>query len=155
MEYLKDWAFSVCCASLICGIFKMILPEGCFGKTFKVILSVFFICTVISPLMKINLSEIKNDFEISSVEENLDNNVFYENSLEYIESEIYTSAEAFLKNNGIEAKDIEIKINISEDYGIDINKFVLTIAKEDYIDSLEEKIYKEIGIMPEIVFSED
>ena len=74
MDFLKDWAFSVCCAVLICGIFDILLPEGSFRKTFKVILSLFFICIVISPITKINFSDIKNDIKISSGAEEFDEN---------------------------------------------------------------------------------
>lgn len=155
MDLLKDWAFSVCCAVLIGGIFNIMLPDGSLKKTFKTILSVFFIYIVISPFIRINFSDIKQNFEYSSAEKEFDNNIFYEDSLDYIENEIYSSTSYFLEKNGIKDKDIFIEVNISENSGIDINKFVLKIKKEDYTESLEEEIHKEIGIMPEIVFSED
>ena len=155
MAFLKDWAFSVCCAVIICGIFNIMLPEGSFGKIFKVVLSVFFICVIISPLLKIDLSYFKNDFKLNEKEYDFEDNVFSENSLEYIENEIYSSVKEILEKSGITAKDIILEINIFEDFSIDINKFVIKISKEDYTDSLEDKIYKDLGIMPEIVFSED
>ncbi len=156
MELFKDWAFSVCCAAVIGGIFNMMLLEGSLQKTFKIVLCVFFLCVVAAPLFKIDFS----GFEIIS--ENIyDSEIIYgkndftENSLEFMESEIKTSALKILEEEGISAKDISVKINISENGSIDIIKFALTLDNAENTESIVEKIYRKIGIMPEITFSGD
>lgn len=156
MDAIKNWAFSICCTGIICGIINILVPEGSVQKTFKTVLSTFFICSIISPVVTmdlggtIDLSEFFSDKEITYEEI-----YFTDNSAEYIEAELYEATSSFLKKNDIKSKDILIKINISENGNIDINKFVITLENKCDIAYLSEKIKDEIGIKPEIIILEE
>lgn len=51
METVKQWALSVCAAAVACGIAQMVLPRGSMEKIFKITVSVFFLCCLLSPLV--------------------------------------------------------------------------------------------------------
>lgn len=155
MDAIKNWAFSVCCAAITGSIMNFILPEGNTSKTFKTVLCIFFLCVVVSPL--INLNYTFHDFKYEDRTNNdslINDNMFLDASSEYLEKEILSETEKIILSEGIKAKDIFVKINISENGSIDINKFEIVLYECSNIDVLKEKILKEIGFAPDITFSE-
>lgn len=157
MEIVRNWAFSICAASVCGAILNMILPEGSTQKTYKAVFCVFFLCVLISPLSEFEIPDFEAITEnIDKIEsENIENNEFSENSVSIIEDAVIKDAQSILAEEGIAAKDISVKINISENGGIDINKFVLTLDSVCDLDLLKKKIFQKTGIMPEIIISEE
>lgn len=51
MEAVKTWAFSVCAAMVACGLAQMVLPRGSMEKVFRMTVSVFFLCCLLSPVV--------------------------------------------------------------------------------------------------------
>ena len=110
-------------------------------------------CAVISPLKDIDISDLNSNFDSELTYNEFKTAEFGNVSSEYIESKITDATKELLKDEGISAEEISVEINISERTGIDINKFVLNF---DYLDNpfeIEEKIYKKIGMKPEIILS--
>ena len=75
--------------------------------------------------------------------------------MEYIEQRIKEDTTEIIKNEGLEIKDILIKINILENGSIDIDKFVLKLNHAENADKLAETIKAKTGLLPEIIISED
>lgn len=146
MDTFKNWAFSICCASVSGGIIKMLLPEGSITKIFKTVFCVFFLCIVISPISDIDI-DIFSFFEKTD-EMIFSENKFIENSEEYIKSELISVTKNVLSENNISSEDILISVNISEDGSIDISKFTLILSDPKNISEIEEKIFQKTGIKP-------
>lgn len=51
MEAVRIWAFSICAAMAVCGIALQILPKSGMTGIFKLVVSVFFLCCLLSPLL--------------------------------------------------------------------------------------------------------
>lgn len=51
MEALKQWAFSICCAMVACGIMQILMPKSSLERMFKLVVSVFFLCCLLSPFL--------------------------------------------------------------------------------------------------------
>lgn len=154
MEAVKNWAFSVCCASVFCGILNMILPEGSTQKIFKAVIYVFFLCVVISTFSGFDFSDLwfasgEKDKDYLSGSEN----EFNEISEEFIEDEIICAVKEIFTYEGIEPKDISLKVNISGEGSIDIIDFTVVLEKAENPDELSEKIFKKTGIEPKIIVS--
>lgn len=155
MESVKTWAFSVCCASIVGGMMDILLPEGSLQKTYKTVFCVFILCVILAPLSEIGSFDIdifKNELEDIENEE-YSENVFNENSEKYIKDEIVSSVKEILKEEGVNAEDTFVKVNILNDGSINIIKFTLTFSKMEDADLLAEKIYEKTGIKPEIQIS--
>ena len=127
----------------------MLLPKGGAQTTYKTVFCVFFLCVVISPLSDIRFPDI--DIFKPEITENKIENTFSETSEKYLENEIIASVEEILKNENVIYDDIFVKVNISEDGSININKFVLTFKQLENADQLAEKIGRISGITPEIL----
>lgn len=110
-------------------------------------------CAVISPLKDIDLSAINGYFETESIYNEHKISEFDAVSSEYIENQIIDTTKELLEGEGISAKEISVEINISENGGIDINKFTLKFDCLDDPLEITEKIHKKTGIKPEIILS--
>jgi len=51
MDAIRQWAFSICSAMVACGIAGLILPRGNLEKMFRLSVSVFFLCCLLSPVL--------------------------------------------------------------------------------------------------------
>lgn len=51
MDSVKQWAFSLCAAMIACGIAQMLVPKASLEKIFSLVISVFFLCCLLSPLL--------------------------------------------------------------------------------------------------------
>ena len=51
MDALKQWAFSICCAMVACGMAQLLLPKSGMERIFKLCVSVFFLCALLSPIL--------------------------------------------------------------------------------------------------------
>ena len=151
MDTVRNWAFSICCASLVGGILNFLLPKNDLQKTFKTVFCVFLLCIILTPISEINLNKISfSGFETENFENEFTENDFTLFSAEYIENELILSAKRILEEEQLIAEDIIAKVNISEEGNININEFVLIFKKTEKSDSVAERIHSETGIEPEI-----
>ncbi len=51
MEGLHEWVFSICAAMVVCGIALQIMPKSNLAGIFKLVVSVFFLCVLLSPII--------------------------------------------------------------------------------------------------------
>ena len=155
MYEIKNWAFSVCCCVIVCGILNMILPEGSGSKIFKSVLCVFFLSVLLSPVSEFSydILSLKNSGSDITFDYSENKNPFTDVSEEYLKKEIIKSTEEILNRQGIVPEDISIKINIQENKSIDINDFVIIVSEEQNTEELAERILKKTGIKPEIILS--
>ncbi len=152
MDDIKNWAFSICSASICGAIMNIILPEGSTQKIFKSVFCVFFLCCVVSPLFGMDIfseKDILNSFDFEYKEEEGTENKFYESSIKAMEDEIRNRTEQVLKDNGIDFTNISLKINILEDGGIEISEFSVFVYS-DIAEEIKEKIGNETGLIPEV-----
>lgn len=51
MEAVRQWAFSICSAMVVCGIALQLMPKSSMTNIFKLVISVFFLCCLLSPII--------------------------------------------------------------------------------------------------------
>jgi hypothetical protein len=56
MASIRQWAFSVCVAMVICGIARILIPKGSMQKVLGITISAFLLCTILSPILLQNPS---------------------------------------------------------------------------------------------------
>jgi len=151
MEEIRNWAFSVCTASICGAVMNIILPEGSTQKVFKSVFCVFFLCCIISPLLDANLfsEDILKSFEAEYKYDSGLESRLYESSAAAMEEDIKAKTNLILKEAGVNFSTISIKINILDGGGIEINEFSVT-APSEFSDELKNKIGSETGLIPEV-----
>ncbi len=149
ISFMNSWAGGIIIAVIIISLIEMILPEGKNKKYIKVILGLFLLFTILSPIVtKIS----KQDFEINDVMEN----VLQENTKQYASisdeiadvnnqsiREVYLTnlkndMKEKLKEKGYLAKSIEIELEDGEEYRIKSVNLVVTKYQEESENSVNE-----------------
>jgi len=51
MGAIRQWAFSLCVVMVACGMMSMLLPKTNLDKMFRMAVSVFFMCCLLSPFV--------------------------------------------------------------------------------------------------------
>ena len=142
ISFMNSWAGGIIIAVIIISLIEMILPEGKNKKYIKVILGLFLLFTILSPIVtKIS----KQDFKINDVMEN----VLQENTKQYASisdeianvnnqsiREVYLTnlkndMKEKLKEKGYLAKSIEIELEDGEEYRIKSVNLVVTKYQEE------------------------
>ena len=125
VEFISTWAEQVVVAVIIATILELIIPKGNNKKYIKVIIGVYILFTIISPVInKITGDNIKLDFNYEK---------YFNNYMNY---EIQSNAITTTNNQNIE--DIYIQnlkkdiINKVEERGVKVNNIQLDINFEDY-----------------------
>lgn len=133
LDFLVSWAEQLIITLIIIVIIEMILPqESSYRKYIKVILGVFLIYTIISPILSNKLNNIEFT-QILAVEnqttQNVTNSINYDKQIkETYAGKLEENMAEFLKQNGYEL----IKFDTNLDYTngqIEILKMDLSVKK--------------------------
>lgn len=152
LDSIKDWAFSICVASICGTMMNIILPKGDLQKIFKTVYSVFFLCCILSPISNYIFSEADIDFNFfnKDVIYEISKNDIFANQNELLENEIQEKTIFFLEENNIKVKNISVKINILDEGSIEIDDFDISVISGDE-ENIKNIVMQEIGLVPEII----
>lgn len=156
IEWITNWAESIIIAVIIATIIEMILPEGNCKKYIKVVIGVYILFTIISPVItkftgkSINVSELIDlDEYIDEVKEKeKSQNLLAENNETSIR-DIYignlkSDIQNKLKGKGYEVTYLELDVGYDDNYTL--NKIYLTVSKlDDYSEEQEEEDSSEVN----------
>lgn len=146
MDFIKNWAFSICLTLIISLIFSLISPKGNMGRFYKVIIAVFIFASFIFPIAEFDASELKADFDIESE--------FYDVSAEAAKNQVKLIIENELKNNGIEPLSIECDVS-SLGNEISIDRVVITISLTYDSDNVKNIVFDNLGIAAEVQYADE
>lgn len=154
MGFLNSWLQGIIVAVVVTTIIEMILPSGNSKKYIKVVLGVYVVFNIITPVIN---QFFHSDFELSSVlniEEYTKKMETYEvntkdikieetneqNIKEIYESNLKKDMKAKLKEKGYEVKQIEIEIEKEESYQIKQISLLLEKIIEEKVETIEEQV---------------
>lgn len=154
MQSIYICAASLCCCLVVCAILRMIVPSGNTQKIMSVVIGVFTVCCLLSPLYEIgknlNFSENKND-EINRIqndyEQQYDSKVL-QTTAEYINEYV----NSLLFEAGVNDARIETILSVNDGRGIYIQEMNIYLYKKNgiNINGLSDLIYSSVGIVPSI-----
>lgn len=152
LDSIKDWAFSICAASICGTMMNIILPKGDLQKIFKTVYSVFFLCCILSPINNYIFSGADIDFDFFNKDAGYEipKSDIFANQNELLENEIKEKTKFFLEENDIKVKNISVKINILDEGSIEIDDFDISVISGDK-ENIKNIVMQEIGLVPEII----
>lgn len=149
IEWISNWASSIIVAVIIGTILEMILPNGSSRKYIKMVIGVYILFTIVSPLIsKFTDSniDISEELGIDTYLEEMETNSKTYNELDLNSQdnimEIYLSGIKEDIKNKVEKKGYivkDINVNVSNDDTYTINYIELKVEKEDNDENDEEK----------------
>ena len=63
MDGIRSWAFAVCAAAVCAAVMNMLLPQGSEKRIFKTVLSLFMLCSILSPILSTDFSALSTEYE--------------------------------------------------------------------------------------------
>lgn len=142
ISWMSSWAQGIIVAVIIATIIELILPNGSSKKYVKVVIGIYVLFTIISPVIEkfsnknTDINEIFNTKEYEEIIAKSDNNISkkIESNNSKTIKDIYTSnleadIKAKLKEKGYDVYVTYIKIKDDENYTIE--KISLSIVKQN------------------------
>ncbi len=130
---------------------NMLLPEGSEKRIFKTVLCVFLLCSMLSPLMSLNFSDMEKSLYIDEYENGDITGDLLALSAKQTEKALEDKAKAVLEEKDIDFDNIFAQVNISEDGSINISRFVITADEAD-AEKIRSTVYEHTGLLPEIEY---
>ena len=159
IDFLSNWAQGIIVAVIIATIIEMILPNGSSKKYVKVVVGIYILFTIISPIItkfssnNFNINDIldtkayeeqmaKSDEDISKkIEENNNRTIkdIYQSNLE-------SDIKAKLKDKGYEVLNTYIQIRDDENYTIEFISLSLDKKETEEINQVRNIEIEEVNI---------
>lgn len=127
IDWFRLWAKSIIIAVIIATLIEMILPDNTSKKYIKIIIGVFIVYTIISPIInKFTGEDISKYIQLNELEQSTENTTYNKISRNTNESikKIYiqnlqNDIKAKLKSKGYIAGNVSISISGDESYNIE------------------------------------
>lgn len=160
MSAIKQWAFSLCATMVACGILQMLMPKSNLEKMLRLVVSVFFLCCVLSPIV-LRSPELMVDIEVASDQEIAERS---RRVTELAESQARNAA-AFaleqmvagkLSQMGINAHALTININTNGQNAVELAsaEIVLDETYKTRHDTLVRELEAELGVTVMLTYRE-
>ncbi|MGN0453244.1 MAG: stage III sporulation protein AF [Ruminococcus sp.] len=152
-ESIYICAGSLCVCLVACALLRMISPSGSTKKIMSVVVGVFMLCCLLSPIVSLMKSFDVSDLEAkysqseSDLSQTVDAEVLKATG-DYINE--YTSA--LLREAKIDVRDIKTVIGQTETRGIYVREIYIYIdnTAKDKEKAISELILSAVGIEPKI-----
>ena len=121
IEWITNWAQGIIIAVIIATIIEMILPNGSCKKYIKVVIGVYILFSIISPVIskitgkgfniseELNLEEFYTEVDSKAIYNSLDKNNS-NNIMDIYVSNLKSDIISKLKNKGYETIECEVKV---------------------------------------------
>ena len=159
VEWMSTWAQGIIVAVIIATIIEMILPNGNCKKYIKVVIGIYILFTIVSPIItKVtgNNFNISEELNLDKFYEEADSKSIYnelnENNSDNIKNiyiaNLKTDIESKLKNKNYYVVSCEIEIENEETY--EISKVNLTLEKDINVQQNTEKNNNVVNTIAEV-----
>lgn len=147
---------SLCCCLIVCALVRMIAPTGSTSKIMSVVISVFTLCCLFSPVadlvknFDVSAYEYEGDVISDDLSKEYDENVIL-HTTRYISEYVST----LLTSAGIEVTQVKTEVTTDEKRGIYVSGVYIYLyeASEKQKKDIENLISSELGVKPEILES--
>lgn len=136
LNFLVSWAEQLIIALMIIVMIEMIIPNSSYRKYIKIVLGIFIMYVIFSPIIKQNTSNfdiektISNQIKASNITTSSKSTIDYNKQIENTYKEKFKqSLTNDLKEKGYKVNNIEVDINY-ESENIITNKLKLKISKQ-------------------------
>ena len=146
IEFFSSWAKGIGVTVVIISIIEMLLPNNNSRKYIRMVLGIYLIFNIVSPLIKnknvFNLNNINlNETTISTTSEEVDQTSMNKRIKKLYEQELEKDITKKIKEKGFEVKSCNVATQVStnENEETKINKIKVSIDKTNATNKIEEK----------------
>lgn len=159
ISWISSWAQGIIISVIIASIIEMILPDGSCKKYIKIVIGVFILFNIVTPVIdkfsnnSVNIASIIDFDKYSDSKEVVSTNLEESNNFnikQMYETNLKIDIKSKIKSKGFEVQDVVLKTSDDEEYrieSIDISISGETINEEDEEKSSKSNV---IGIVDSI-----
>lgn len=152
MPAIQQWAFSICAAMVAAGLAHMLMPKSSMEKVMRLVVSVFFLCCLLSPVVFRNPSilvdiRLETEEEVAARSKKLDQ-LAEEQAMTAARSTLEKMIREKFAQRGIKVQAVTIHISTNGQNDSWLDEVELTVPEEDWELSLElaQELEKELGV---------
>lgn len=142
METFKIWLTSLCGATAVSAVFKLLLADSSLKKVINVFFSIFILFYTVMPLQ----SFFKESVKIEAENGDVSYEEYYEDGYEAVISQAVIN---LCSNMGVKVLSLDIDSYIDDEGYLNINRIVLKTDSANPQD-VENKIKQELGFEVEV-----
>jgi hypothetical protein len=132
MDAVRQWGMTCCFAALAAGIANMLIPHGSLEKVMRFTVSLFFLCCVLSPLISMKISPVK---DISPQSYNSANSgvasALYDEELALAKKNISEKITEYFGREGVKVQSVQVTAHYDADRRLAADSAEVTVAKKD------------------------
>lgn len=138
MENFKIWMLSLCGATAITSLFKILLSNSSLNKVLNIFFSVFILFYMVMPI-----HSFINDLSYKSIDDTpMEYAEIYRNGYKEI---IEISIENICEKADVEILSFEISSYVNDDGYLYVEEMEIDIDKNEKIDEIKTEIKKQLG----------
>ena len=142
MESFKIWIMSLCGATAVSAVFKLLLADSSLKKVINVFFSIFILFYTVMPIQ----SFFKESVKIRTENSDISYEEYYEEGYETVITQAVTN---LCNNIGVKVLSLEIDSYIDDEGYLNVNKIKLHI-NSDNSQEIETMIKNELGFEVEV-----
>lgn len=159
MEVVKSWALSVTAAAIISAVISFVSPSGTLEKTVNTVIAIFVLLSFLTPFVKIDRNELFS-VEVEHINEWIEENKLKKElefeTISILKNEIITKVNSYINEKMKCKSEVDVEINISENYDIVIKKIGIILYEQTDVSDLTKYIEDEFQVIAEInIIAED
>lgn len=159
MEVIKSWALSVTAAAIISAVISFVSPSGTLEKTVNMVIAIFVLLSFLTPFVKIDRNELFS-VEVEHINEWIEENKLKKElefeTISILKNEIITKVNSYINEKMKIKSEVDVEINISENYDIVIEKIGIILYEQTDVSDLTKYIEDEFQVIAEInIIAED
>jgi hypothetical protein len=132
---MKEILMNIAITAILCGLFKLLLPENGMKKQINLLIACFFLSSIVYFVTNGNVTFISDAKSI------LDQGGYVDFTSQYtiqtqneIANELARQIRAYLQEKDVRLKEIRINVHISDTNSISINEILLVLYQADEND---------------------
>lgn len=142
MESFKIWMMSICGATAVSAIFKLLLADSSLKKVINVFFSIFILFYTVIPIQ----SFFNGSINLQTDTEDISYNEYYEEGYNAVVTKSVTNV---CNEIGVKVLSIDIYSYIDDEGYLNVHKIVINTDSKNY-QEIEEKIKNELGFEVEV-----
>ncbi len=158
MDALREWAVALCAAAVLCAAAGIIAPEEKSGKGLRIILASVMLCAVVIPLGRMTGCEFRYDsHDAEYVPDKRLCETIEQQTADAVSGRVEELISGCLDELSVEAEDIAVDMDISDDGCISIGQVTITVTEPYAADavSIADALYCRLGLKAEVITPEE
>ncbi len=143
MDWIRQWALTLCIGAIMTSILQGILPEKGAFSGIKLVLTLYILITLLSPLKSFSAAQIELQLDAQPVE------LPQQNTEQVILGRAQDQLEAVLQEalsaEGIAAESVDLTLTLQQEGGVTADAVEVRVTGEQDSEKIEQTVADALG----------